>query len=120
MLTHFRSFSPPGTNDGTQSSPAAFTAGYLALLEHLAAHATSRAAPIFAGWGPNTATPAPWITAAANQANAMGMNVTLVNMMAAELDGCGHPGVLGHPHMARIGAPIVASVTGWAFDPALL
>ena len=109
-----------GTNDGSQSPPAVFTASYLALLEHLASHATSRAAPIFVSWGPNSALPAPWITAAANQATALGMNVTAVDMMAAELDGCGHPGVLGHPHMARIGAPIVAGVTGWSFDPSLL
>jgi hypothetical protein len=63
---------------------------------------------------------APWVTAAAAAANARGLNVTLIDFMAAELDGCGHPGVLGHPHMARIAAPVIASVTGWAYDAQLL
>lgn len=106
-----------GTNDGAQSPPAVFTAAYLSLLLHLAARATSRAAPIFAAWGPNSATPAPWIAAAAAQGRGMGLNVTLVDLMAAPLDGCGHPGVVGHPTMARIAAPIVAGVTGWAHAP---
>ena len=109
-----------GTNDGGQSPPAAFTARYLELLLQLAAHATQRSAPMFAAWGPNSALMAPWVAAAAQQANAQGLNVQLLNFMEAEMDGCGHPGVLGHPHMARIAAPIVANVTGWEYNPALL
>ena len=109
-----------GTNDGGQSPPAVFSAAYLDLLLHVAARATHPAAPIFAAWGPNSATMAPWVAAAAAAANARGLNVSLIDLMAAELDGCGHPGVLGHPHMARIAAPIIASVTGWAFDAQLL
>ena len=108
-----------GTNDGGQSPPAVFTARYL-LLQQLAAHATQRSAPMFAAWGPNSALMAPWVEAAAQQAKAQGLSVTLLDFMAAELDGCGHPGILGHPHMARIAAPIMANVTGWAYNPALL
>ena len=109
-----------GTNDGSQAPPEAFTAAYLELLLHVAARATHAAAPIFATWGPITAVMAPWVSAAAAAANAAGLNVTLIDFMAAELDGCGHPGVLGHPHMARIAAPVIASVTGWAYDAQLL
>lgn len=108
-----------GTNDGSQSPPAVFSAAYLDLLTHLRAHTTS-AARFFAAWGPNSDTMQPWVTAAAEQAAGLGIPVSLVDFMAAPLDGCGHPGVLGHPAMAHIAAPIVANATGWTYDPALL
>ncbi len=31
----------------------------------------------------------------------------------AELDGCKHPGVVGHAQMASIAQPIIASALGW-------
>ena len=107
-----------GTNDGTQASPEAFTAGYADLLRRLAGHAAARNAPIFAAWGTLTDRFAPWVAAAAAQVNAEGLNVTLVGMMGCPVDGCGHPGVRGHPCMAALAAPIMSNATGWAFDPA--
>lgn len=104
-----------GTNDGQQSSPAVFTAAYLALMTSLIKHGRSLTTPIFAAWGPITNLFEPWVRAAKASADAMGLNVVLVGMMGPPLDGCGHPGVLGHPAMARIAAPIIANATGWAY-----
>ena len=105
-----------GTNDGSQSPPAEFSAAYLELLQHVS-HASPRGIPIFCAYGPNSATMAPWVEAAAASARALGMNVTVIDLMAAPLDGCGHPGVRGHPAMARIAAPIIGNVTGWSWTP---
>jgi hypothetical protein len=42
------------------------------------------------------------------------LNTVLVNMMGADLDGCGHPGLIGQPAMASIAIPIVGKAMGWA------
>jgi hypothetical protein len=102
-----------GTNDGKQASPDAFTAAYADLLLILAGHGVDRSVPIFAAWGPLSDYFSPWVRAAAAQVNAMGLNVTLVPMMGCPVDGCGHPGVLGHPCMAALAAPIIKNATGW-------
>ena len=106
-----------GTNDGAQSPGPVFSAAYLSLLTHLVRE-SPRTTPIFAAWGPNSALFAPWVADAARDARALGLSVTLVDLMAAPLDGCGHPGVLGHPAMARIAAPVIANVTGWPWSAA--
>jgi hypothetical protein len=104
-----------GQNDGGQSPPAVFTAAYLALVTSLIKHGKSPSTPIFAAWGPILDFYAPWVKAAKASADAMGLNVVLVDMMGPPLDGCGHPGVEGHPQMARIAAPIIANATGWPY-----
>lgn len=112
-----------GTNDGSQAPPAVFTAAYLSLMVSLTRWSPP-GVPVFAAYGPNSALFAPWVQAAIDQGRALGINATLVDLMAAPLDGCGHPGFVGHPTMARIAAPIVANVTGWnwtdAYFPKLL
>jgi len=102
-----------GTNDGTQAPPAEFTAGYVDLLLRLASHGTARNVPIFAAWGPLGDRFAPWVAAAAASVNSLGLNVTLIDLMGCPIDGCGHPGVLGHPCMAAAAAPIIKNATGW-------
>lgn len=106
-----------GTNDGDQAPPAVFTAGYVDLLLRLAGRAAARNVPIFAAWGTLTDRFAPWVTAAAAQVNALGLNVTVVPLMGCPVDGCGHPGVRGHPCMAALAAPIIKNATGWGYDP---
>ena len=108
-----------GTNDGNVGE-AAFTPAYLALLEHVAARARAPGAPIFCAFGPNSDTFEPWMRAAMASARSRGINALELDFMAAPMDGCGHPGDLGHPAMARIAAPVIANATGWAFDPSLL
>lgn len=105
-----------GTNDGSKATPAAFSAAYLSLLRNVARHGVKNDIPIFAAWGPNSALFAPWVAAAAANATAEGLNVHLVDLMDAPLDGCGHPGVLGHPAMARLAAPAIAAATGWPWS----
>ena len=107
-----------GTNDGNVGE-ATFATAYLALLVHVAARAAP-GIPIFCSYGPNTDLFAPWMRAAMANASALGIRTVELNFMAATLDGCGHPGDLGHPMMARIAAPIIAQTTGWAYDPSLL
>jgi len=109
-----------GTNDGAQAPPANFTDAYAGLLLRLAARAAARNVPIFAAWGTLSDLYAPWVAAAAARVNAMGLNVTLVGMMGCPRDGCGHPGVLGHPCMAKIAAPIIQNATGWALNESAL
>ena len=104
-----------GTNDGSKTPPDVFTAAYFSLLKHLI-QASKLNTPIFATFGPITDHCAPWIKDAQAEALAIGMNVTIIDFMAAPLDGCGHPGVKGHPSMARIAAPVIANITGWAYD----
>lgn len=106
-----------GTNDGTQSPPAVFTAAYLTLMVHLTRW-SARGIPVFCAFGPNSDRFAPWVQDAIEQGRPLGINATLVDLMAAPLDGCGHPGYVGHPTMARIAAPIIANVTGWAWSDA--
>ena len=105
-----------GTNDGTQASPAEFSAAYELLLRHLVSRGVSHSIPIFAAWGPLTDRFSPWVEAAASQLNREGFNVTLMSLMNCPADGCGHPGVLGHPCMAKLAAPIIQNVTGWLFE----
>jgi len=104
-----------GTNDGSKTPPNVFTAAYFSLLKHLV-QASKINIPIFASYGPISDLSAPWIKDAAAEATAIGMNVTLIDFMAAPLDGCGHPGVKGHPAMARIAAPVISSITGWEYN----
>jgi len=104
-----------GTNDGSKTPPDVFTAAYFSLLKHLI-QASKLNTPIFATFGPITDHCAPWIKDAQAEALAIGMNVTMIDFMSAPLDGCGHPGVKGHPAMARIAAPVIANITGWAYD----
>jgi hypothetical protein len=104
-----------GTNDGNRAPGEEFTAAYLSLLEH-AVRFSPRNTPIFCAYGPNSQLFAPWVAKAISQAAALGMNATIVDFMAAPMDGCGHPGVKGHPAMARILSPIIANVTGWAYS----
>jgi hypothetical protein len=106
-----------GTNDGTQSPPAVFTAAYLDLMLHLTRW-SSPGVPVFGAYGPNSDTFAPWVQEAIAQGRPLGINATLVDLMAAPLDGCGHPGYVGHPTIARIAAPIIANITGWAWSDA--
>jgi hypothetical protein len=104
-----------GTNDGSRSPGDEFTAAYLSLLEH-AVRFSPRNTPIFCCYGPNSQLFAPWVAKAISQATALGMNATIVDFMAAPMDGCGHPGVKGHPAMARILSPIISQVTGWQYS----
>ena len=106
-----------GTNDGRQSPPAVFSAAYLSLIKNLLRFSPADT-PVFCAFGPNSDAMEPWIQAAMAAAAAEGIKTTLVDFMAAPLDGCGHPGVEGHPAMARIAAPIIANVTGWAYSEA--
>lgn len=109
-----------GTNDGDVGE-AAFAPAYLALLRHVAARARDPARFVaFCAYGPNSDTFAPWMRAAMANASALGIRTVELNLMAAPMDGCGHPGVLGHPAMARAAAPVIADATGWTFDPGLL
>jgi hypothetical protein len=103
-----------GTNDGSKAPGSVFTAAYLALLKHLVIYSKLNT-PIFAAYGPNSDLFAPWLKAAQVEAQTIGMNVTIIDFMSAEMDGCGHPGVLGHPAMARIAAPIISNITGWNY-----
>ena len=103
-----------GTNDGAQSPPAVFSAAYLDLMLQVTRFSPP-GVPVFCGYGPNSDLFAPWVEAAIAQGKALGLNATLVNLMDAPLDGCHHPGVLGHPAMARLAAPVIANVTGWAW-----
>ena len=106
-----------GTNDGSQSPPEVFSAAYLNLMYSVTRHSPP-GVPIFAAFGPNSDTFVPWVEAAIAQGKALGLNATLINLMDAPLDGCHHPGVEGHPQMARIAAPVIANVTGWAWTAA--
>ena len=109
-----------GTNDGNVGE-AAYAPAFLALLRHVAARARDPARFVaFCAYGPNSDLFAPWMRAAMANASALGIRTVELDLMAAPMDGCGHPGVLGHPAMARIAAPIIANATGWAFDPRLL
>ena len=106
-----------GTNDGRQSTPDVFAAAYLSLMRN-AVRESPPGTPIFCAFGPNSDTMQPWVEAAMAAGAAEGLHSTLLDFMAAPLDGCGHPGVKGHPAMARIAAPVIAAVTGWPYSEA--
>ncbi len=102
-----------GANDPEQPGWAAnFTATYVAFLANLTS--IHGAVPIFAGTGPITDSYGPLVVSALAQAKSQyGVNGVFVNYTGAPLDGCGHPGWVGHEAMYEIVRPMIASVMGW-------
>lgn len=108
-----------GTNDsGHDDGPAweaAFTSSYVQLLVNLTTRLSSPSLPIFVGVGPITVKYEAWVLAAMATAAAPPHDVQthLLNWTGAPLDGCGHPGVLGHDAMYATARPVLAAVLGW-------
>jgi hypothetical protein len=107
-----------GTNDqnhwkGNATWAAEFIATYTDLLVNMTARWGNPGLPFFLGAGPITLDYAPLVQGVIAAARARGLkSLTFVNY-TTELDGCGHPGWVGHQQMFEIAQPIVAQVMGW-------
>ncbi len=106
-----------GTNDsGHDSGPswvANFTNTYVNLLVNLTVWLNNPSLPIFCGVGPITERYMPWVLSAMSLAANEGVQTHLLNFTGPELDGCGHPGPVGHRQMYEIARPIISQVMGW-------
>lgn len=73
------------------------------------------ALPIFCGVGPITERYMTEVVAAMAQAKAQyGITSYLLNYTGVTLDGCGHPGWVGHQEMYEVARPIISQAMGWA------
>ena len=105
-----------GTNDaGHDNGPAweaSFVAKYVAFMRNITRWTSKPDIVFLCAVGAISDRPLPWVERA--MAAAPELNTVLVNMMGADLDGCGHPGLVGQPAMAAIAIPIVGKALGWA------
>lgn len=106
-----------GTNDQNHNNGSAWVQGFITtyadFLVNLTVTHNNPKLPIFCGVGPITHEYNPWVVQAMSLAAARGVaSLTLVNYTTI-LDGCGHPGWVGHEQMFEIAEPIISAVLGW-------
>lgn len=107
-----------GTNDMNHDNGSAWQDGFINTYAQFVYNLTQLFSrpqlPVFCGVGPITHSYEPLVVQAMALAKSR-YNVastTFVNYTTV-LDGCGHPGFVGHDEMFAIAEPIVASVMGW-------
>lgn len=113
-----RSAAPCSNDQNHYQNNATWAAAFIATYTDFLVNVTgwfggNTALPIFVGHGPITHDYAPWVAAAVAGAQARGLSNLHILNYTTELDGCGHPGWVGHQEMFEIASPVVASVLGW-------
>jgi hypothetical protein len=98
---------------------ANFTAAYLQFVVNLTTVIYYPTLPIFAVVGPMVTTYNSSLSAAVQQAQALGINVTMISLAGAldcyQCVGCsGHPGRAGMQAMFELSQPTISRVMGWA------
>ena len=110
-----------GTNDFYKRDPAnstfvdLFVRAYADFVVDLSANRLSNGSEaIFLAVGPITDVYGAAVRRVVAETAALGLPVAYLDLMGAELDGCGsHPGVVGHRQMADMAAPNVSAALGW-------
>jgi hypothetical protein len=107
-----------GTNDcGHDTGPAweaEFTDKYVAFMRNITLWVNNPNLKFFVGVGPITERYGPWVEAAQAQAlQQYGIWSSYLNFPGCELDGCGHPGPVGHQQMYDLAYPVIVEAMGW-------
>lgn len=94
-----------------------FTQTYADFLVNLTQVHGNPALPIFCGVGPITSVYAPWVKDAMYRAQAKGVSsLYYLDFSSCTIDGCDHPGWIGHQEMFEVAKPIISARLGWGMD----
>eukprot|EP00931_Biecheleriopsis_adriatica_P049908 TRINITY_DN28882_c0_g1_i1.p1 TRINITY_DN28882_c0_g1~~TRINITY_DN28882_c0_g1_i1.p1 ORF type:complete len:418 (+),score=54.73 TRINITY_DN28882_c0_g1_i1:38-1255(+) len=102
------------SNNGSESWASDFIQAYSDFLLDITSFYGSQSLPVFAGAGPMNHSYAPLVLRALEKARDGGLSGAAFVNFSANLDGCEHPGRVGHWQMFETAKPVIAKTMGWA------